>query len=315
MYEQISILLLKGNSGMTDKFIPSLLLPEVFHPVKRETNLAAEVIESMVEQEEFYKSVELGDGFEAPERKRILELTEKNGIDVTQWLTFLIEENNLDVSSLDTKLRLETVKKVKDSLYLAAEIGAKNIALVTGDDPGQKYWADGIEGLYESLCEIAEAAKVYNMNLLVEPLDRFAHKKRIIGTTDETVALLNRVQEVHDNIGIAFDTAHAALNGENILESLEKGKSLIHQIHFSNAVCDTSSELYGDYHMEIGAPGFLTVEKISEVLRKADELKIQAENGLRVAAEVRGKTDKASCYRNEKHLREILKEALDLVTI
>jgi|SRR5690625_324927 len=298
---------------MSVKFIPSLLIPEVFYPLKREKDFTADIIERMVE-EDFYKSIELGDGFEKTERKRILELTERNDMVVTQWLTFLIEENNLDVSSLDSKLRSETATRIKDSLYAAAEIGAKNIAFVTGDDPGADRWADGIEGLYESLCEIAEAAKEYDMNLLVEPLDRFAHKKRIIGTTDETVALLSRVQKEHDNIGIAFDTAHAALNGEDIFEALEKGKSLIHQIHFSNAVLDTNSELYGDFHMEIGAPGFLTIEKIGAILRKADELKIQ-ENGLRVAAEVRGKVDKESCYQNEKDLRSMLKEALNLVTV
>src|SRR5699024_8097027 len=189
--------------------------------------------------------------------------------------------------------------RIKDSLYAAAEIGAKNIAFVTGDDPGADRWADGIEGLYESLCEMAEAAKKYDMNLLIEPLDRFAHKKRIIGTTDETVALLSRVQEKHANVGIAFDTAHAALNGEDIFEALEKGKSLIHQIHFSNAVLDSNNELYGDFHMDIGSPGFLTVEKISAILQKANELNIQ-EKGLRVAAEVRGEGDKESCYQNEK---------------
>lgn len=295
------------------KFIPSLLIPEVFHPFKREKDFTADIIERVTE-EDFYESIELGDGFEKSERKRILELTEKNNMVVTQWLTFLIEENNLDVSSLNSKLRLETVKQIKDSLYLSAEIGAKNIALVTGDDPGADRWADGIEGLYESLCEIAEAAKKYGMNLLIEPLDRFAHKKRIIGTTDETVALLSRVQEKHDNVGIAFDTAHAALNGEDIFKALEKGQSLIRQIHFSNAVLDTNSELYGDFHMEIGNPGFLTIEKISAILRKADQLKIQ-ENGLRIAAEVRGKVDKESCYQNEKDLRSILKEALGLVKI
>lgn len=291
------------------KFIPSLLVPEVFHPIKREKNFTADLLESIVEKN-FYKSVELGDGFDKNERKRILTVTEKNGIEVTQWLTFLIEENNLDVSSLDPELRRETVRVIKESLPLAAEIGAKNIALVTGDSPGQERWSEGIEGLYESLCEIAESAKEYNMNLLIEPLDRFAHKKRIIGTTDETVELLSRVQKNYDNIGIAFDTAHAALNGEDILEALEKGKDLIHQIHFSNAVLDTESELYGDFHMEIGEPGFLTVAKISEILQKADELGIQAEKGLRVAAEVRGKVDKENCMKNEENLRNILSEAL-----
>src|SRR5690625_7534273 len=115
---------------------------------------------------------------------------------------------------------MEKAIRIKDSVYAAAEIGTKNIAFVTGDDAGADRWADGIEGLYESLCEIAEAAKEYDMNLLVEPLDRFAHRKRIIVTTDETVALLSRVQKEHDNIGIAFDTAHAARNGEDIFEEI-----------------------------------------------------------------------------------------------
>lgn len=295
---------------MRERFIPSLLIPELFHPVKREKNLAAEVLERVVEQEEFYKSVELGDGFEEEERKRILKITKENNIDVTQWLTFLIQENNLDVSSLDSKLRLETVRKIKESLPFAAEIGAKNIAIVTGCDPGKEHWSEGIEVLYESLLEIAEACQEYNMKILVEPLDRFVHKKRIIGTTDETVALLNRVQEKYSNVGIAFDTAHAALNGENIFEALEKGKDLIHQIHFSNAVLAPNSELYGDFHMDIGEPGFLTLDKIAAILKKSDELGIQAENGLRIACEVRGLADKENCYNNELNLRNILKEAL-----
>ncbi|WP_080875999.1 sugar phosphate isomerase/epimerase family protein [Oceanobacillus timonensis] len=298
---------------MSVKFIPSLLIPEVFHPFKREKGFTADVIENMV-MDNFYKSIELGDGFDKTERKRILELTEKNNLIVTQWLTFLIEENKLDISSLDSNLRLKTVNKIKDSLYTSAEIGTKNIAIVTGEDPGVEHWADGIEGLYESLCEIAETAKEYEINLLIEPLDRFAHKKRIIGTTDETITLLNRVREKHDNVGIAFDTAHAALNGEDILESLEKGRSLIHQIHFSNAILDSNSNLYGDFHMEIGTPGFLTIEKISSILRKVEELRIQ-ENGLRVAVEVRGKGGKEACYLNEKQLRTVLKEALDTAMI
>ncbi|MHA6250767.1 sugar phosphate isomerase/epimerase family protein [Oceanobacillus sp. CAU 1775] len=291
-------------------FLPSLLLPEVFHPVKRERNLAADVIERVVEYD-FYKSIELGDGFEKEERNRILRAKEQHHLSITQWLTFLIEENNLDVSSLDSQLRAKTVRAIKESLPLAAEIGAENIALVTGDDPGRELWRDGVEGLYESLCEIAEAAQEYQMTLLIEPLDRFAHKKRIIGTTDETVDLLKRVQQSYPNVGIAFDTAHAALNEEDIFVALEKGKDLIQQIHFSNAVLDKSSNLYGDYHMEIGEPGFLTVERISEILKKARSLGIQSKKGLRVAAEVRGKDNLETCYLNERNLREKLMKALE----
>lgn len=297
---------------MSQKFIPSLLIPEVYHPYKRDKNFAANTLEEIVEFD-FYRAVELGDGFDKEERKRILEITKKNNIDVIQWFTFLIQENNLDVSSLDSKLRLETVKQIKDNLYYAAEIGAHSIAFVTGDDPGVDRWKDGVEGLYESLCDICEEAEKYNIKVLIEPLDRWAHKKRIIGTTDETVELMLRVKEKYQNIGIAFDTAHAALNEEDILEALVKGQSLIEQIHFSNAVLDKNSELYGDFHMKVGAPGFLTVDKVSEILSKSVELQIKSETGLRIAMEVRGEVDQ--CKENEATLRAILKEAMNNTTV
>ena len=290
---------------MSKRFIPSLLIPEIYYPFKSEKNFTANLIESIA-KDEFYKAVEIGDGYDLSERKRIFDLTSENEICVTQWLTYLIENNNLDVSSIDTKLRLESVRRIKESLYLAAECGASNIAFVTGEDPGLNRREEGIEGLYESLCEICEEASIYNMNVLVEPLDRYAHKKRLIGPTNETVNLLLRVEEKHNNVGLAFDTAHAALNGESIYESLELSKDLTKQIHFSNAVLIPNSGLYGDNHMQIGDPGFLNIEEISNILRKAEELKIHSsEDGLRVAVEVRG-INKQDRHANENSVRTVL---------
>jgi hydroxypyruvate isomerase len=295
---------------MSIRFIPSLLIPEVYFPMKNKKGFTADLVEKLAE-EGFYHSFEIGDGYDKTERKRMLDVKENNNVIITQWLTFLIDKNNLDVSSIDLKLRLESVKQIKESLYLAAECGATNVAFVTGQDPGVNRRTEAIEGLYESLCEICEAASTYNMNVLVEPLDREAHKKRIIGPTNEAVNLLTMVREKYNNIGLAFDTAHAALNGEDIFEAMEISKSQIHQIHFSNAVLDTKSDLYGDNHMPIGEPGFLNSGKISDILRKADELNIQSENGLRVAVEVRGR-DKDDYHANEKTVRTILENALNL---
>jgi len=296
---------------MSTQFIPSLLVPEIYFPVKNEKGFTVSLLEKMTD-EGFYRSFEIGDGQDQQERKRILALKETHNFQLTQWLTFLIDKYNLDVSSLDSKLRLESVNRIKESIYLAAECGAANIAFVPGQDPGAERRLEATEGFYESLCEICEEAAKYNMNVLVEHLDRYAHKKRLIGPMKETVQLLSSVGERYKNIGLAFDTAHSALNGENILDAMEQAKSQIHQIHFSNAVLDPNSELYGDFHMPIGEPGFLTEEKIIDILQKADELSLQSEQGLRVAVEVRG-TDKDNYHANEKTVRSILEKALNLV--
>lgn len=296
---------------MNKRFIPSVLIPEIYFPVKETKGLTAELVEKFA-ADGFYQSYEIGDGFEKDERNRILTQKESNNLIITQWLTFLIDRNGLDVSSTNSKLRKESVKQLKESLYLAAECGAENIAFVTGEDPGDALRPEAMEGLYESLCEIAQEASNYNMNVFVEPLDRFAHKKRIIGPTDEAVRLIDKVKKEYKNVGLAFDTAHAALNGEDITEALTLAKDQVAQIHFSNAVLDNKNRLYGDHHMAIGKPGYLDTNEIATILRKADELSIKSVKGLRVAMEVRG-LDKANIHENEKITRLILQEALSMV--
>ncbi|WP_080872636.1 sugar phosphate isomerase/epimerase family protein [Oceanobacillus timonensis] len=296
---------------MNNYFIPSLLIAETYFPVKDERGFTADIIEKST-AEGFYQSFEIGDIQNKEERKRILSMKEKNDVVITEWLTFLIDRNQLDVSSLDQKLRLQTVQQLKDNIYLAAECGASNIAFITGPDPGSERRKKGMDGLFESLCSICEEAEKYNITVLVEHLDRIADKKRILGPIDETVQLLLRVKENYQNIGLAFDTAHSALNGENILEAIEEGSQLIQQIHFSNAVLDPLNELYGDNHMPIGSPGFLNNEKIFEILQKAEELDMNKEFGMRVAIEARTPS-KEKLEESAENVKNLLDNALNLV--
>jgi len=296
---------------VSQKFIPGLLLAETYYPVKDKKGFTADIIEKSI-AEGFYKSFEIGDIQDKEERKRILTAKEQNNIILTEWFTFLIDREHLDVSSLDKDLRLKTVQRLKEETYFAAECGVSNIAFVTGPDPGDEKRKDAMDALFESICSICEEAKKYSMTVLVEHLDRFAHKKRVLGPIDETVQLFTRVKENYSNIGIAFDTAHSALNGENVVDAIKLGKDFIHQIHFSNAVLDPSSELYGDHHMAIGETGFLTEEKISEILVEVKQLKIGPEEGLRVAVEARTPNE-GVLEESAKTQKNILENALKSV--
>lgn len=293
---------------MNNRFIPSLLIPEIYYNFKDKEGFTSEIIKEKT-AEGFYRSFEIGDIDNELERKSILHSKEKNNLTITQWLTFLIDKQNLDVSSTNKELRKYSIKKMKESMHLAAESGASNIAFVTGEDPGEKLRDKAMEGLYESLLEICQEASKYKIDVLIEPLDRFAHKKRILGPTDEVVELLTKVKKEQSNIGLAFDTAHAALNEEYIPDSLELSKNMLQQIHFSNAVLNKNSPLYGDYHMPIGSPGFLDVKEIYNYLSTVMKLGIGDEKGLRIAVEVRGK-DKRDYRVNEVHVTEVLKESI-----
>lgn len=267
-------------------FTPTLLLPEVYFPHVNEKGYLAKKIEDVAE-EAFYGGVEIASIHDASDRKRVKEASTHAGLTVVQWMTSLITENELDLSAVDTTVRLNAVEKIKRNLYLATECGATHVALITGPDPGVKLRKEANERLYESLCKICAVTSDYGINLLVEPLDRNVHKKRFLGPTDESIELISRVKDNHRNIGLAFDTAHAALNGENIQEAVDLSGSHISQLHLSNAVLDQSNPLFGDNHMPIGDPGFLNFESVMELFRRAKEAGILSEKVLRVSVEER----------------------------
>ncbi|WP_102272509.1 sugar phosphate isomerase/epimerase family protein [Cytobacillus massiliigabonensis] len=289
-------------------FLPTLLIPEVYYPYSNEKGATANIIEKVAE-DGFYRAVEIGSGYETSERKSILKTAESHNLIVTAWLTNLIIEKNLDVSALDSEVRREAVKYLKEALQAAAECGASNIAFISGLDPGINFRKDAFQSFYQTLCEVCEEAERFNMKVLVEPLDREAHKKRFLGPTSEAVALFEKVRVSYSNIGFAFDTAHAALNGESIYEALALAKPYINQLHFSNAVLNIDHNLYGDRHIRIGKPGFLDNREIGNILQAVKDIGIASDQGLRVSIEVRG-SEKQALHENEKLLRVVLEKAL-----
>ena len=85
--------------------------------------------------------------------------------------------------------------------------------------------------------------------------------------TDEFVELIQAIRKEQANIGILWDSSHVALNKEDFIESLEKCHEYVYGIHLANAVLEPEHELFGDHHMPMGAPGFLTEEYIASFLK------------------------------------------------
>jgi sugar phosphate isomerase/epimerase len=179
---------------------------------------------------------------------------------VVQWLSPLLRAENLSLSSLEAGLRRKSVERIKSCLPLAAECGATEIGLISGADPGAGQRRAAAECLADSLLTVCSAAAGFGISVILEPLDRGAHKNGLIGPSHEAVALMDAVALPH--IGLAWDSAHAALNNEDLEQTIESARRHIRQIHLSNAVLDSTSPLFGDHHMPIGTPGFLDYERI-----------------------------------------------------
>ncbi len=288
-------------------FIPALMVSELYFPYCDKKGIVADAVEKAVE-EGFYGGVELPAVEDAGDRKRIRNLASASGLRVTQWLSPFTVKNGLDIASTDSGLRARTIALVKEMLPPAAECGAVNIGFVTGRDPGADQRKKAAECLVESLCEICEAASaVGNINILLEPLDREVHKKGLIGPIDEAVEVIAKVKKSYGNIGISWDTAHAALCGEELEKSLEKSMEHLIQIHLANAILEKNSEFYGDYHLQLGAPGFLNYERILALFEASKKFGLFDKKDLCVSVEVRT-PENGDPVKYEKPGRDILEK-------
>jgi len=296
---------------LEDEFKPSILFCEVFFPYLRNEKLVVDTITDIAE-EGFYKAAEIYPIKSVKARRMLYKNVYENHIHLTQWLTPVLNDEKLDISSINKPLREKSVERIKQLIDSGCETGVKTISLISGHDPGQDYRLTATDALFDSLCELLDYMKQYpQMNLIIEPLDRGIHKNRLIGPTDEAVSLIKRVKRIYPDIGISWDSAHTVLCGEDMMESIIKSREHIFQIHLSNAILDREDKLYGDYHMPVGSPGFLTLEVIARLLISMLESKLFNDRKPFISVEVHTNANEDP-KKTEKDCRRILLEAWDI---
>lgn len=294
---------------MTTKLYPSAHIAEIFFPLTNDENALLHVIREITDIG-YYQGVELGIIHQSNISRTIRSLAEQNSLNITQWLTFELLKDNLNLSSLDAALREKSILRACELVHLAAECGTSKLSLVSGGDPGDTHREEAKKGFAEALIRIGEVVGQYHdMLLQVEPLDRFAHKCQLIGPTDETVEWMRALRPDCPKLYLAWDSAHVALNEEDLIESLTLAAPLISQLHLANAILDPRAQGYGDYHMKFGEPGFLTPHKAAQIIRTALSLRLPEELGpISLAVEMRSAAHD-DLWDNERQAREFLQNA------
>jgi hydroxypyruvate isomerase len=271
---------------MTDAFLPGLMMAESHFAYYGQKGVIADAV-SRIAAEGFFKNVEIADIPDKNDRKQIANSVHEGQLRVTQWMTMILVNEGLNLSSTNETLRRKSAARIKEQLGPAVECGASYISVLSGPDPGSAMRKQATEQLYTSLCELCQTAGSYSVGVLIEPLDREAHKKGFIGPTDEAANLIERVKHAFTNIGVCWDSSHAALNGEDIFDSIAKIKPHIVQMHLANPVLDKGRSDFGDYHIPIGEPGYLTIDRIAEIYKRAIDIGLFIKSKPPVAIEVR----------------------------
>ena len=297
---------------MTDLFKPSILLSETHFLYRNVGGALAGAVERIAD-EGFFRGIEIPDIKDHTDRQRIGQIVHNSKLTLTMWMSTVLMTKELNLSSLDETIRKKSVAWLKKYMDAAAECGVSRFAVLSGPDPGPNLRVYATGKLYTSLCELCEAILEFgSMRIVLEPLDRGAHKNGLIGPTNDFVPLINRVRKSYSNIALSWDSSHVALCGDNIFESLTISKDLIDGIHLGNAILDRSDKMFGDYHMKIGKPGFLAIEVVAAIFKKAIEIGLFGRGRPCVSVEVRTPNGEDP-WGIEAHCRKVIHEAWTII--
>lgn len=302
--------------------MPQTLLPcghllEIFMPYRGDEARMIEVLRRAIDFG-FYRGVELGIFFDPANRRTVRNLLEANKLHGATFATPYVKDRKLSLSSFDGDQRRRTVELVKGLADFAAEAGFTNFCIPSGDDPGPLLRGFAKNILADSAREIADHCKALGLNLTLEPLDRYAFKKQLIGPMEEAVQWLAPIHETNPNFYLHWDSAHVALDHTDLAQSITWAGPYIAQFHLCNAILDIQHPCYGDLHMDVGtAPdfeteGFLTPAVGAEILKQVASFDRPAGvKNVYVSIEVLGHPGD-DLWLKERNVREFLAKCFEM---
>lgn len=300
---------------------PSIHLLEVFMPCVHDERFFTEEIVTKIPDIPFYEGIEMATLEDAKARRLVRDIVEKNNYQMTTWISPALIRQGGDLSSLDKDHRAWSIKETKRLITLAAEAGATHCGMPCGPFKGEENLKVAMDYLFDSYCQVLETVKEFpGLDLTFEPLDRYAHKKMLLGPMAEAAELFKRFRDAgEDRIFIHWDSAHEKLAGIDLMESLELARPYLAQIHVCNCVTDKNHPCYGDWHMDLGpAPdyrnwGWIDLQKAVEVVSKVASFEtVKGVNRTFVSIENTSHPGD-DCWGKERHIREFLMAIFDSI--
>lgn len=302
---------------MPQKLYPSAHILEMFMPYLHDEKRLIEVLRKIAEMD-FYRNVELPTFPTKEHRDTVRRILRDNDLTAATYAAPYLNERDMSLCDLSDRRRAETIRYLKMQADLAAECGYSTFGVPSGPYPGDEFHDEAMAVQSDTLARIADYTALLGMNCSIEPLDRYAHKKGLIGPMDEVVSWFAPLRAAHPNLYLHWDSAHEQLGGLGVLHTLELAAPYMSQIHLCDCISDPTHPCFGDLHMEPAqAPdwtteGFLTPELGAEIIRRAAGY-VPAEGVDRfwISIEVLGhKGD--NLWHKEKVAREFLQRCWEL---
>ncbi len=259
---------------MPQKLYPSAHILEMFMPYLHDEKRLIEVLRKIAEMD-FYRNVELPTFPTKEYRDTVRRILRDNDLTAATYAAPYLNERDMSLCDLSDRRRAETIRYLKMQADLAAECGYSTFGVPSGPYPGDEFHDEAMAVQADTLARIADYTALLGMNCSIEPLDRYAHKKALIGPMDEVVPWFKPLHRAHPNLFLHWDSSHEQLGGLGIFNTLEMAAPYMSQIHLCDCIDDPAHPCFGDLHMDPAeAPdwkteGFLTPEVGAEIIRRA----------------------------------------------
>lgn len=265
---------------------PSILVSNILDPLTHNEQDLCQLYQRLGELKR-YASIETRIMKEASVRAVCDEVFKTEQL--TFWITGELSRAGLNLSSVNESNRLSAVEKVKEMMQLAALGRCTWLGIASGGI--ETTLKEGIDAFVKSVSELLDEInmKAYPFKLIIEPLDQFAHKCNVLGTTETVLSFMHRLpaSAIEDKqVCLCWDSAHMALNEDDFEASFAALAPYIVRVHFANAILDKQSPLYGDHHLNFCEEGFLTL-KSARAIKKLMDRYLTGE--ISVAVEIREK--------------------------
>ena len=259
---------------MSQKLYPSAHILEMFMPYLHDEKRLIEVLRKIVEMD-FYRNVELPIFPTKENRDTVRRILRDNDLTAVTYAAPYLNERQMSLCDLNDRRRAEVLRFLKMYADYAAESGYMTFGVPSGPYPGDEFHDEAMAVQADTLARIANYTALLGMNCSIEPLDRYAHKKALIGPMDEVVPWFKHLHKAHPNLFLHWDSSHEQLGGLGIFNTLDMAAPYLSQIHLCDCIDDQAHPCFGDQHMEPAeAPdwtteGFLTPEVGAEIIRRA----------------------------------------------
>ncbi|HVM59833.1 MAG TPA: sugar phosphate isomerase/epimerase family protein [Verrucomicrobiae bacterium] len=236
--------------------------------------------------DDFFEVIEITWIKDPAVRAKVKSMLAGAGVEVKHGGQPRLLTQKLDLNSADETARRRAIDEIKRAVDDAAEMGIKDVGLLSGSDVAPAQRPAAMDRLENSLVELCRYAGGFGCNIVLEVFDRDIDKKCLIGPADTAREISERVKRSCPNFGLMVDLSHIPLLGESPAQALQPVREHILHIHIGNAYFkDRKDPAWGDQHPRFGYPGSANdVPEIVEFLRELFKIGYLRADGSRRGA-------------------------------